>query len=80
VNTRIFRSGWAGFEVAHIFPLEKESHWIQYNYGRWITDMDDTVGASKINSLQNGFVLREDIHTLFDQYLLSVNPDVSTVY
>jgi hypothetical protein len=39
--------------------------------------MDDTVGVSKINSLQNGFVLRRDVYGLFDQYLLSVNPDVS---
>lgn len=39
--------------------------------------MDDTVDVSKINSLQNGFILREDIHSLFDQYLISVNPDVS---
>ncbi|KAF8429546.1 hypothetical protein EV426DRAFT_125620 [Tirmania nivea] len=37
--------------------------------------MDDTNRSSKINSLQNGMLLREDIHTLFDQYLISVNPD-----
>jgi hypothetical protein len=77
VNTRVYRDSWVGFEAAHIFPLEKENLWIQYNYGRYITDMDNTTGVSKINSLQNGFVLREDIHSLFDQYLISVNPDVS---
>ena len=64
------------YETAHVFPLEKESLWIQSNYGRWITDMDGTNGVSKINSLQNGFLLRKDVHTLFDQYLVSVNPDV----
>jgi len=63
---------WAGFEAAHIFPLEKESLWIQWNYGRWITD--DTTGVSKINSLQNGLLLDARVHQLFDQYLLSVNP------
>ena len=77
VNSRAYRGNWTLFEAAHIFPLEQESLWIQFNYGRWITDMDDTVGVSKINSLQNGFLLREDIHSLFDQYLISVNPDVS---
>ena len=67
---------WTGFEAAHIFPLEKESLWLQFNYGHWITDMDGTVGVSKINSFQNGFLLSGHIHSLFDQYLLSVNPDV----
>ena len=68
---------WARFEAAHIFPLEKEYLWNQWNYGRWVTDMDDTVGLSKINSCQNGFLLRADVHQAFDQYLVSVNPDVS---
>lgn len=68
---------WTSWEAAHIFPLEKESLWIQFNYGRWVTDMDDTVGVSKIDSLQNGFLLREHIHSQFGQYLISVNLDVS---
>ena len=68
---------WTSWEAAHIFPLGKESLWIEYGYGGWITDMDDTVGASKINSLQNGFLLRQHIHSQFNQYLISVNPDVS---
>ncbi|KAF8535175.1 hypothetical protein BDD12DRAFT_918718 [Trichophaea hybrida] len=62
--------------VAHIFPLEKgDPVWIQGSYGRWITDIDDTNGVSKINSLQNGILLRRDIHGIFDRYLLSVNPE-----
>ncbi|KAH8152089.1 uncharacterized protein LAJ45_04083 [Morchella importuna] len=52
----------------------KENLWIEWNYGKWITDKD-TVRVSKINSLQNGFLLREHVHSLFDQYLVSVNPD-----
>ncbi|KAF8416257.1 HNH endonuclease-domain-containing protein [Tirmania nivea] len=66
---------WHGFEEAHIFPLGKEDYWNQWGYSRWITDMDDNVGMSKINSTQNGVLLRSDVHQLFDQYLLSVNPD-----
>ena len=77
VNKGAYYDSWAGFDAAHIFPLEKESLWIQYNFGRYITDMDDTTGDSKIDSLQNGFILQATIHNLFDQYLLSVNPDVS---
>ena len=55
----------------------KESLWIEYGYGGRITDMEDTVGASKINPLQNGFLLRQHIHSQFNQYLRLVNPGVS---
>ena len=68
---------WTSFEAARIFPLEKENLWIQWGYSRWITDMDDTVGLSKINSCQNGFLLSRNVYGEFNQYLLSVNPDVS---
>ena len=68
---------WAGLDAAHVFPLEKESLWQHFGYSRWITNMDDSVGVSKINSSQNGLLLSKTVHDLFDQYLLSVNPDVS---
>ncbi|TGZ81029.1 hypothetical protein EX30DRAFT_294648, partial [Ascodesmis nigricans] len=77
VNIRAQYDIWSGFEATHIFPLEKESLWNQYNYGRWIRDV--TPGVAKINSRQNGFLLRGDIHTDFDNYLVSVNPDVSAL-
>lgn len=66
---------WAGFEAAHIFPREKETLWRQFNYGRWITNME----GSRINSTQNGLLMLGNLHTCFDQYLFSVNPDVSIV-
>ncbi|KAG0634810.1 HNH endonuclease-domain-containing protein [Tuber brumale] len=66
---------WAPFEAAHIFPLRHETLWIRYNYGRWITDMEDIIGSSKIHSTQNGFLLQATLHKLFNQYLTSVNPD-----
>ena len=65
---------WRGFEAAHIFPLAYEGHWNQHNYGRWITIQPDTGGS--INSVQNGLLLRSDIHDLFDGYDISINPDV----
>lgn len=67
---------WTGWEAAHVFPLEKESLWIEQNFGRWISDMDESMGLSKINSVQNGILLQATVHKLFDQYLISVNPDV----
>ncbi|KAK9364654.1 HNH endonuclease-domain-containing protein [Lipomyces kononenkoae] len=66
---------WAGFQAAHVFPLEYESLWIQFNYGRWITNMESALGSSKINSIQNGLLMSENLHTFFDQYLFSINPD-----
>ncbi|KAF8464125.1 hypothetical protein BDZ91DRAFT_730779 [Kalaharituber pfeilii] len=56
------------------------SRWRKKEYGPASTvggsGRNDTVGVSKINSLQNGLLLREDILSLFDQYPVSVNQDV----
>ncbi|TAQ89539.1 hypothetical protein B7494_g2107 [Chlorociboria aeruginascens] len=64
---------WAGFEAAHIFPLAYEQYWTSQNFGRWITMIPSNGGT--INSVQNGLLLRSDIHQLFDLYLISINPD-----
>jgi hypothetical protein len=68
---------WDGFQGAHIFPLEMETIWIKDNFGSYITDLNHTIGISKINSCQNGLLMQSNLHTLFDNYLFSVNPDVS---
>ncbi|KAF8418982.1 hypothetical protein EV426DRAFT_638433 [Tirmania nivea] len=75
VNRAAYRGEWTRFEAAHIFPLEKEDLWREWGFSRWITDMDDATGVTKINSLQNGMLIRRDIHNSFDQYLISINPD-----
>ncbi|KAL0634242.1 hypothetical protein Q9L58_006860 [Maublancomyces gigas] len=66
---------WEGFEAAHVFPLAHERHWREHNYGRWITIPSATESAGSINSVQNGMLLRADIHALFDSYTVSINPD-----
>ncbi|PUU82889.1 hypothetical protein B9Z19DRAFT_1040158 [Tuber borchii] len=72
----VFRTyGLIFFEAVHIFPREHQSLWNQNNYQQWVTDMDDAAGSSKINSAQNGFLLQPTVQQLFDQYLVSVNPD-----
>lgn len=68
------RGSWAGFEAAHIFSLAYEGHWNQHNCDVWIT-IPSARGGS-INSVQNGMLLRADIHALFDGYDVSINPDV----
>jgi hypothetical protein len=67
-------SAWWGFGAAHIFPLSHEGLWKQYNFDRWISL--SPVKGGTINSLQNGMLLRCDIHQLFDNYAFSINPDV----
>jgi len=68
---------WTGFEAAHIFPLAFEGLWKDFNYGRWISTPDEgEIKGGKINSVQNGLLLRSDIHQLFDMYEFSINPDV----
>jgi len=64
---------WNSFEAAHIFPLAYEGHWINENYGRWITIQPAKEGS--INSIQNGLLLSSEIHQLFDAYTISINPD-----
>lgn len=79
ISRQALYGNWASLEAAHVFPLEHESIWMHNNYGRWVTDMDDGVDISKINSVQNGLLMGAHLHRLFDQYLFSVNPDVSTL-
>lgn len=69
---------WPGLDAAHIFPLKFENLWIQFGYNDSITDIpddDDNPEMRKINSPKNGFLLNKVVHRMFDQYLLSVNPD-----
>ena len=67
---------WGSFEAAHIFPVGVENIWRDGGFSKYITDM----GVTKINSCQNGFLLRSHVHKNFDQYLISVNPDVSSLH
>ncbi|KAJ5545181.1 hypothetical protein N7535_006436 [Penicillium sp. DV-2018c] len=75
VNALAHLNNWRSFAAAHIFPLEKESLWIEANFGRWITDADSGDHSAPIHSIQNGFLLRAGVHQLFDDYSISVNPD-----
>ena len=74
VRTRNGVSFYVSFEAAHVFPLAYEGDWISQNLGRWITEIPSRGGT--INSVQNGLLLSNEIHALFDTYHLSINPDV----
>ena len=65
---------WNGFQAAHIFPLAYEGHWREHNFSRWIT-LPPTTGDN-INSVQNGLLLTNTLHSLFDTYDFAINVDV----
>lgn len=69
-------NNWRGFEAAHIFPPAREEEWTRNNYGHWIDPAFKPASGSSINSVQNGMLLRADLHQLFDGYDFSINPDV----
>ncbi|EPE02613.1 hypothetical protein F503_06589 [Ophiostoma piceae UAMH 11346] len=73
MNPDIEIGEWLRFQAAHIFPLAYESQWKDGNYDRWIT-IDPPQGG-KINSVQNGILLRSDVHLEWDTYRVSINPD-----
>ncbi|KAK9235406.1 hypothetical protein V1525DRAFT_348412 [Lipomyces kononenkoae] len=62
------------YDAAHIFPLDLESTFHNYNFGELVV-LDERDG--NVNSPQNGLLLRMDVHRLFDQYEISINPNNS---
>jgi hypothetical protein len=69
-------------DVCHIFPAAKQELWDEKGYESWITDTTDPrlIGPSKLFSAQNGLLLRSDMHTRFDLFRWSINPDVSNTF
>ncbi|KAI9870707.1 MAG: hypothetical protein M1830_003901 [Pleopsidium flavum] len=64
---------WAPLQAAHVFPLAHQQHWDDSNLSRWITQ--PPINGELIDSVQNGLLLRADIHQLFDSYDFSINPN-----
>lgn len=72
VETREFGL-WVGFDAVHIFPPSFPQQWIDYGFDTSVTpsDSDDS-----INSAQNGILLTRQMRALFEDYIISINPDV----
>lgn len=68
---------WTGFHACHVFPLEKEEHWIRQGFDKWIPNADPGSDTSLINSVQNGLLMQTQFHQLFVKYYFGINPDVS---
>ncbi|KAH0559756.1 hypothetical protein GP486_003727 [Trichoglossum hirsutum] len=73
VAVNAYKNNWVGFQAAHVFPLAYEQQWKDGNYSRWITI--PAADGGTINSVQNGILLRSDIHARFDTYDFSIDPD-----
>ena len=76
-NRKAIADNWRGFHAAHILPLSHERYWIDNDFSRWISlPLPPSQGGS-INSVQNGLLLRNDIHEQFVGFDFSIDPDVS---
>ncbi|KAG0138779.1 hypothetical protein HOY82DRAFT_595284 [Tuber indicum] len=64
---------WARLGAAHVFPIAHKRQWVEHNYNRWMSIRPES-GESK-KSVQNGILRKSDIHHLFDNYMVSINPD-----
>jgi hypothetical protein len=62
---------WVGFEAAHIFPLALDQIFTGLGFAQLITHNF----PPEVNSPQNGILLRADIHCLWDNYFIAVNPN-----
>lgn len=71
-------SEFAGFDAVHIFPVANEDEWVNEGYERFMRDgakLED-VSLTKINSAQNGLLMRSDIHALWVAWGVGINADV----
>ncbi|CAK7231540.1 hypothetical protein SCUCBS95973_007950 [Sporothrix curviconia] len=57
--------------ASHIFPPCHQAYWNANKLGRGIPPTPD----GKIHAMQNGLLLSEGLHILFNQYVFAVDPD-----
>ncbi|KAG0633967.1 hypothetical protein HOY80DRAFT_1061874 [Tuber brumale] len=66
---------WDTFKATHIFPMAYKEFWNDCKYSHWITIPPANESDGTMNSVQNGILLAGDIHSLFNSYKLTINPD-----
>lgn len=74
----IFNDPFLFLQAAHVYPVARQSTWERNNYMQWITDTTPAsrIGSNKLYSIQNGLLLSQNVHSLFDGFDISVNVDV----
>ncbi|KAL4882555.1 HNH endonuclease-domain-containing protein [Aspergillus karnatakaensis] len=68
---------YAGSDAAHIYPVSRVAEWRQQNLQQHITDTSPATAITQtgLYSAQNGLLLRSDIHHLWDNFLIAIDPD-----
>ncbi|WEW61644.1 hypothetical protein PRK78_007135 [Emydomyces testavorans] len=76
-GTPVINDLFVGFTASHIFPHAREGEWLRRNFHSIVTDSAPArqIGFTKIHSPQNGILIFGGNHALFDEFLVSVNPD-----
>ncbi|PUU73718.1 hypothetical protein B9Z19DRAFT_1134579 [Tuber borchii] len=59
-----------GYEAAHIYPIAYHHNWANDSHQFKLLPEGES-----IDSMRNGIFLREDIHTLFDRFIFSIDVD-----
>lgn len=67
---------WATFHAAHISPVAHENLLSEDDALRNSITVKNSPRESGIHSVQNGILLAGHVHSLFDLFQISVNPDV----
>lgn len=59
--------------------MSRISEWNAQNYKRYITDTSSPqrIGHSGLYCLQNGLLLKRDIHMVWDSWGIAIDPDVN---
>ncbi|TFL01329.1 hypothetical protein BDV98DRAFT_567916 [Pterulicium gracile] len=70
---------FAPFRTSHIYPVAHTDTWNNRRLHEHILDdaPEEEQGTSQINSVQNGLLLRTDLHDLWDLYFYGVDVDMS---
>jgi len=71
-------TSYSRLQAAHIFPRVHDAEWCDRGFPSKITDSAKfkyVGGPSKIDSVQNVIMLRNDLHAAWDKYEFGVNPD-----
>jgi len=62
-----------GLQATHIFPLAYEGGWKRCSLRNLITIPSSRESDGSINSVQNGILLSDEMHSFFDNYFVAIN-------
>lgn len=72
INYEAKDNRWIGFETAHIFPLALDQLFDSLGFTELGTAHNHPIG---VNTPQNGILVHSNIHRLWDDYSIAINPN-----